>query len=235
MCQRPGFFYAMTQLKQQALTSLPGSKAAAYELPIIQQGDNILISAHLLHKKLKVNTRFYDWIKRRVEKYGFQEGLDYYSNLSNRSDGKAGRQLTDYLLTLDTAKELAMLEENETGRSIRRYFIQKEKELRAVSQLPKEGSLFKGLKPRRINDRVLYPYREVLVRAGYKANNNGNRRQRYWMHFVKEGTVLYVTEEFALHLYRQRQVLNNRAVMKACQPVLALPFYDTPNQKGGAL
>lgn len=146
----------------------------------------------------------------------------------------SGRPGTDYLLTLDMAKELAMLERNETGRSIRRYFIAKEKELRAISHLPKETTLFKGLKPRRINDRVLYPYREILTRAGYKANNNGDRRHRYWMHFVKEGSKLYITDEFALHLYRQKQVMNNRHVMLAAQPVLALEFY--PNQtKGGTL
>lgn len=226
----------MTQLKQQALTSLPGSKAAAYELPIIQQGDNILISAHLLHKKLKVNTRFYDWIKRRVEKYGFQEGLDYYSNLSNRSDGKAGRQLTDYLLTLDTAKELAMLEENEVGRAIRRYFIQKEKELRSVSQLPKEAALFKGLKPRRINDRLMYPYTELRRRSGYSPKgSSANHRNKYWMHFVKEGSVLYCTQEFGLHLYHQRQVINNRQVMQNMQPVLPFNFGEPIKLKGGGV
>ena len=78
----------------------------------------------------------------------------------------------------------------------------------------------------------MYPYREVLVRAGYKANTNGNRRQRYWMHFVKEGQVLLVTKEFALHLYHQKKVMNNRQVMKEMQPVLPLDF-GSPLSKGG--
>lgn len=222
----------MTQLKQKALTSLSGNKAAAYELPIIQQGESIYISAILLHKKLKVQTAFHLWFKRRIEKYGFENGSDFCSNL-NKSTG--GRNATDYLLTLDTAKELAMLEENEVGRSIRRYFITKEKELKRINQLPKEQALFKGLKAKTINNRRLYPYVQVLARCGYNPkNNSSSRKAKYWMHFVKEGKISYVTEEFALHLYKQRQVYNNRAAMQAMQPVLALDFYPTQN-KGGAV
>ena len=206
-------------------------------LPIVVQNETTFIDARLLHRKLGSKQEFSNWIKNRISDFGFMENSDFLvqRKLSNQK-GRGGnrKEVIDYLLTIDMGKELAMLEKNEVGRQIRRYFIQKEKELRAVSQLPKESGLFKGLKPRRINDRVLYPYREILTRAGYKANNNGGRRHRYWMHFVKEGNLLYVTEEFALHLYRQKQVLNNRHVMLAAQPVLALEFY--PNQtKGGAL
>lgn len=129
------------------------------------------------------------------------------------------------------AKELAMVERNEIGRSIRGYFIQKEKEARGIGHLPKEAGLFKGIKPKRFNDRTMYPYREVLVRCGYKASSNGGRTQRYWMHFVKEGKLLYTTEEFALHLYRQKQVYLNRAAMLATQPVLPLNFGDVSQLK----
>jgi phage anti-repressor protein len=83
-----------------------------------------------LHGALAVETRFNDWITRRITEYGFVEGEDYYSNLSNRSDGRAGRQRTEYHLSLDMAKELAMLENSDLGRRVRRYFIQAEKELR---------------------------------------------------------------------------------------------------------
>lgn len=237
MCQRPGFFIYMTQTKAKTQPShARGSLVVANnELPFIQQGENLLISAKLLHRKLKSGYQFADWIKRRISEYGFENGVDFFSEKTEIKNQRGGdKRSVDYLFTIDTAKELAMLEKNEVGRQIRRYFIQKEKELRAVSQLPKETTLFKGLKARRINDRVLYPYQEILKRSGYSTRASSSRRHRYWMHFVKEGTKLYITEEFAQHLYRQKQVMNNRQVMLAAQPVLALEFY--PRQtKGGAL
>ncbi|MBS1740710.1 MAG: antA/AntB antirepressor family protein [Bacteroidetes bacterium] len=204
----------------------------AHELPFIQQGENLLISAQLLHKELKVPTRFYDWIKRRIEKYGFEDGQDFYSNLSKSRT----KPSTDYLLTLDTAKELAMLEENEIGRDIRRYFIAKEKEARGISLLPREREAFKGLPRKRFNNRTMLPYRDALVRIGYSRNNNGGRAHRYWMHFIKEGNVLWVTEEFAAHLFHQKQVYANRAVMLASQPVLPFGWGDSSllNQGGVA-
>lgn len=201
------------------------------ELPLIQQGDNLLIDARLLHQQLKVGTVFADWIKRRIEEFGFEPSKDFFSNLRSKIRTHGGHNRIDIHLTLDMAKELAMVERNEIGRSIRRYFIQKEKEARGIGHLPKEAGLFKGMKPRRFNDRTMYPYREVLVRCGYKPSNNGGRTQRYWMHFVKEDKRLFVTEEFALHLYRQKQVYLNRAAMLATQPVLPLNFGDVSQLK----
>lgn len=199
-------------------------------LPLVVQENNTFIDAQLLHQKLKVSTPFHIWVKRRIDEFGFENAKDFCTNLN---ESKGGRKSTNYLLTLDMAKELAMLERNEVGRQIRRYFIAKEKELRGISHLPKEQALFKGLKAKTINNRRLYPYVQVLARCGYNPkNNSSSRKAKYWMHFVKEGKISYVTEEFALHLYKQRQVYNNRVAMQAMQPVLALDFYPTQN-KGG--
>ena len=82
-----------------------------------------LCNARDLHAALGVETRFDDWIRRRIEEYGFTEGEDFSSILRKTR----GRPATDYHLTLDTAKELSMVENNEIGRSIRRYLIAIEK------------------------------------------------------------------------------------------------------------
>lgn len=87
-------------------------------------------NARDLHSSLQVGRDFSTWINSRIEEYGFVEGEDYSPVLGNRSDGKAGKRRTDYHLTLDMAKELAMIENNEIGRAVRRYFIQAEKTLR---------------------------------------------------------------------------------------------------------
>ena len=190
---------------------------------MVQQGENLLVDARLLHRNLQSGYQFAHWIQSRISDFDFRENEDFFAS-KNFEAKRGGHNRIDYLLTLDMAKELAMLERNEIGRAIRRYFIQKEKEARGVSQLPNERELFKGLKAKRINDRELYPYAAVLERAGYSRRSNGNRRHRYWMHFVKDGNVLYVTKEFALHLYHQKRVFNNRAAMLASQPVLPLNF-----------
>lgn len=97
-------------------------------LVISRRGDALLVDARLLHARLEIDTRFNDWIVRRLADALAVEGEDYYSALSKT--GATGRPPTEYALTLDLAKELAMLERTERGREIRRYFIQAEKDLR---------------------------------------------------------------------------------------------------------
>ena len=77
----------------------------------------------------------------------------------------------------------------------------------------------------------MYPYKEFLESIGSNPHSNGSRKDRYWMHFIKDDHKLYITEEFALHLYRQKQVFINRAVMLASQPVLPLNFGDVKQLK----
>lgn len=75
-------------------------------------------------------TKFADWIRERIEKYGFIENQDYCSFSLKNEKPQGGRPTTEYLLTLDVAKEIAMVENNDKGRMIRRYFIEAEKRYR---------------------------------------------------------------------------------------------------------
>ena len=90
-------------------------------------------NAREIHKFLEVKTRFNDWIKRAIEKYGFEENIDY-SKMSNVNT-------TDYIVTLDMAKELSMLENNPKGKQTRKYFIKIEKESNKVLTLPEQIQL----------------------------------------------------------------------------------------------
>lgn len=80
------------------------------------------VSGRELHEFLEVTTRYNDWFNRMTE-YGFTEGEDYYSFLSNRSDGLAGKPRTDHQLTIQMAKELCMIQRNERGKQARQYFL----------------------------------------------------------------------------------------------------------------
>ncbi|EIL0094975.1 antA/AntB antirepressor family protein [Escherichia coli] len=91
----------------------------------------LLVNARDLHTFLGVGKRFASWITERIEEYGFVENQDYIAISQKREIGY-GRGKKDYHLTLDTAKETAMVERNEKGRQIRRYFIECEKKLRSM-------------------------------------------------------------------------------------------------------
>jgi anti-repressor protein len=71
---------------------------------------------------------FSNWIKARIEKFGFVEGQDF--TVDKFINGRA--TITDYHLTIDMAKELAMVENNEKGREVRRYFIECEQRAKAA-------------------------------------------------------------------------------------------------------
>lgn len=82
-----------------------------------------MIDARQLHAWLKVRDQFNQWIKRRIAEYGFEEGEDFSPSLVKTG----GRPRTDYLLTVDMAKELSMVERSERGKQTRRYFIEMER------------------------------------------------------------------------------------------------------------
>ena len=85
------------------------------------------VSARELHAFLEIKSKFSDWFKNRVSKYGFIENQDFASLSRNLENG--GREI-EYALSLDTAKELAMVEGNSKGKQARQYFIEAEKQLR---------------------------------------------------------------------------------------------------------
>ena len=90
------------------------------------------VNARDVHSYLEVKTRFNDWINRAISKYDFKENIDY-TVLKNEYAEKWEFLPTEYIVTLDMAKELAMLENNPKGKETRKYFINCEKELQKSS------------------------------------------------------------------------------------------------------
>lgn len=94
---------------------------------VTTNGDKLTLSARELHKELNVTDRFTRWFERMGE-YGFEENVDLTSvKSSTLVNNGATRELQDYQITLDMAKEIAMLQRNEKGKEIRRKLIELEK------------------------------------------------------------------------------------------------------------
>lgn len=87
-------------------------------------GEKPAVSARELHEFLEVKTAYKDWFPRMCE-YGFSEGTDFCSFLSESTGGRRGQ---DAAVTIDMAKEICMLQRNEKGKMARQYFLQLERD-----------------------------------------------------------------------------------------------------------
>lgn len=74
-----------------------------------------------LYSVLEVKSNYRDWIKNRLNDCDAVENVDFQSFAKKLAKG--GRPQTEYIIKLNTAKEMAMLERNDKGKQVRRYFI----------------------------------------------------------------------------------------------------------------
>ena len=98
----------------------------------ITENQERVINARELHEFLESKRQFANWIQDRIEKYGFIDGEDFLTVLL---ESQGGRPRTEYLLKMDVAKEIAMVENNDQGRKVRQYFIEVERRYRVDKQL----------------------------------------------------------------------------------------------------
>lgn len=97
-------------------------------LKINYDNERITLSARELHEYLEIETPFKKWFDRMCE-YGFTEEIDFAEVMDKIvQNPKGGRPATDYQITLDMAKEIAMIQRSEKGKQVRQYFIQIEKD-----------------------------------------------------------------------------------------------------------
>lgn len=90
-----------------------------------------LCNARDLHSFLEVGKVFGAWIQDRINEYGFIQDEDYLV-ITERTNGRPRKE---YHITLDMGKELGMVERNERGRQIRKYFIECERRASQPKQI----------------------------------------------------------------------------------------------------
>lgn len=95
-------------------------------LPVLQNvDDNETVNARDLHRQLNNGWKFTDWIENRIKSYQLIKDVDYFTiSRKYEIDGfTESKDILDYILTLDCAKQLAMVERTDIGALVRRYFI----------------------------------------------------------------------------------------------------------------
>ncbi|EAK3407933.1 phage antirepressor Ant [Campylobacter coli] len=95
-------------------------------------------NAREIFQFLNSEQEYANWIKNRISHYNFIENQDYIIEIVYTK----GRPRKEYYVTLDMAKELCMVENNEKGRQARRYFIDCEKRLKNLEQEKMEKLAF---------------------------------------------------------------------------------------------
>lgn len=95
-------------------------------LKINYEAEQPTVSARDLHEALEINTRFNDWFSRMAE-YGFENGVDFnlLKNEKVRLEGnrEVKRDIMDYQISVDMAKQICMIQRSEKGKQYRQYFI----------------------------------------------------------------------------------------------------------------
>ena len=101
---------------------------------IKEENGKQVVSARELHYFLESKAKFTDWCERMFE-YGFSENKDYVlvsQKCETNNPKNPFTTLIDYALTLDTAKEISMIQRSEKGKQARQYFIDCEKVVKGI-------------------------------------------------------------------------------------------------------
>jgi phage anti-repressor protein len=97
-------------------------------------GEKVVYGSEL-HTVLGAPSVYREWVKRRLTDIDAVDKEDFEGVEISTPSGQTKK---DHIIKLDTAKEMAMLERNEKGKRVRRYFIQVEKKY-------KEETIQKGI------------------------------------------------------------------------------------------
>jgi putative anti-repressor protein len=128
-------------------------------------GGNQGINARDVHRLLRSKRHYSMWIKTRINQAGFIENQDFAivqslvvdlpklaskesdcflrNKMGEQKETRGGHNRVDYIVTLDMAKHLCLMEKNEIGRAVRQHFIDAERQLRQVAPTVYKNTLAK--------------------------------------------------------------------------------------------
>ena len=137
-------------------------------IKVTEQDGKQAVSARDLHEYLGVNRDFSTWIKDRISKYRFEENIDFstFTKFGEREGTNLKSRSIEYVISLNMAKEISMIENTEKGRQIRKYFIKCEENLiEAVKQnmVPKQFYLEAVHELEEQNEQLINNYNDIRL------------------------------------------------------------------------
>lgn len=110
-------------------------------IKVTVKNDQQLVSARDLYHGLELKIRFSLWVSKNFKE--FEDGEDFTSVSRDtevqNNGGIQVRELQDYALTIDMAKQLCMMSHTELGRKYRKYFIELERKWNDPQEVVKRG------------------------------------------------------------------------------------------------
>lgn len=107
-------------------------------IKVTVQNDQQLVSARDLHKGLKLKKQFTDWAKQNFKDFIENEDFVFTPQSVNMPNGGV-KEVRDYALTIDMAKQLCMMSHTVQGKTYRKYFIELERKWNNPMEVVKRG------------------------------------------------------------------------------------------------
>lgn len=139
----------------------------------LNENQEPVVSGRQLHQVLGVKTAYKDWFKRMTE-YGFTENQDFntlkFEQVRTEGKREVRREMTNHVLKLDMAKEIAMIQRTDKGKEVRQYFIQVEKDFNSPEKIMARALLMADKKIKLLesqNENLLIELEEANKNADY--------------------------------------------------------------------
>ncbi|MFL4425252.1 phage antirepressor KilAC domain-containing protein [Streptococcus uberis] len=121
----------------------------------LNENNEPVVSARDLHKSLEISKRFSAWFEQNSKLFIENEEFASVPKSTPVTGGNGNIQyLDDYVLTLDMAKQLAMMSRTDKGKEIRKYFIQVEKDFNSPEKIMARALLMADQKVHKLEAQI---------------------------------------------------------------------------------
>lgn len=166
-----------------------------------------VVSGRQLHETLGVKTEYKKWLKRMAE-YGFAENEDYL-RVTQKCPTLGGLQdVTDHIIKLDMAKEIAMIQRTDKGKEVRKYFIQVEKDFNSPEKIMARALLMADKKIK-----LLENENEILLIELEEATKNADYLDLILQ--TKDGlTITQIAQDYGMSARKMNQLLKRERIQR---------------------